>query len=456
MKKYIKIALTFGALTFATGCGSALDLQPAQSVVTDQALRNADDLQALLVGAYNIMSDDDVLGAKVQMLSELLGDNGEISWVGTFPAPREYFNKRMFSASADVSSVWIRSYEVINTANTVLDYIPRISIPAEATKNRIEGEARLIRAVMNFELVRMYGKNWEAGQPNTDPNSGIPLMTKPSNAEKVGRSTTAEVYASVLEDLTKAETLLPTSNGFFANKWVAAAYLSRVYLQQGDYEKARDAANRVIASNRYSLTAEFADAFNKPANTTEDIFAIQSSVQDNVNNMFTYYAPQDIGGRGDIPVLPAHLATYESGDARRAMFYVASGDTWFGKWQEPNAGNVNVIRLAEMYLTRAECNFRLNTTVGAAPLADVNRIRNRAKLSSLTTLTLDAILKERKLELFAEGNRIHEVKRLKLTLRGLNAGGMQISLPYNAPALVVPIPQREINVNKNLVQNPGY
>ncbi len=456
MKKYIKIALTFGALAFTTACGSELDLKPAQSITIDQGLQNADDLQALLVGAYNIMSDDDVLGAKVQMLSELLGDNGEVNWVGTFPAPREYFNKRMFSASADVSAVWIRSYEVINTVNTVLDYIPKIKIPAEITKNRIEGEARLIRAVMNFELVRMYGKNWEAGQANNEANSGIPLITKPSSAEKVSRNTTAEVYASVLEDLTKAETLLPISNGFFANKWVAAAYLSRVYLQQGDFAKARDAANRVIASNRYSLTAEFADAFNKPANTTEDIFAIQSSVQDNVNNMFIYYAPQDLGGRGDIPVLPEHLATYERGDARAAMFYEASGDTWFGKWQEPNAGNINVIRLAEMYLTRAECNFRLNTAIGATPLADVNRIRTRVGLSGLTTATLADILKERKLELFAEGNRIHEVKRLKLTLQGLNAGGTTINLPYNSPALVVPIPQREINVNKNLVQNAGY
>lgn len=100
-----------------------------------------------------------------------------------------------------------------------------------------------------------------------------------------------------------------------------------------------------------------------------------------------------------------------------------------------------------MYLTRAESNFRLGTSVGATPLADINLIRTRAKLPAATTVTLASILKERHLELAFEGHMLHDLKRNKA-----NVG----SLPYNSPKLILPIPQREIDVNPKLVQNEGY
>jgi hypothetical protein len=108
---------------------------------------------------------------------------------------------------------------------------------------------------------------------------------------------------------------------------------------------------------------------------------------------------------------------------------------------------VPVIRLAEMYLTRAEANFRQGTTVGATPLADVNLIRKRAGLADLTSVTLDAILRERASELAFEGNNLFEAQRLKINLG---------TLAWNSQTLTMPIPQREMDVNKNLVQNPGY
>ena len=101
-----------------------------------------------------------------------------------------------------------------------------------------------------------------------------------------------------------------------------------------------------------------------------------------------------------------------------------------------------------MYLTRAEANFRLGTSTGDTPLNDVNRIRNRAGLTSLTTVTLAGILTQRKLELAFEGEALFEAKRLMQSVTG--------SLNYNAPALVLPIPQREIDTNKALIQNEGY
>jgi hypothetical protein len=100
-----------------------------------------------------------------------------------------------------------------------------------------------------------------------------------------------------------------------------------------------------------------------------------------------------------------------------------------------------------MYLIRAEANHRLNTVIGATPLADINRIRERAGAKALTAIDLNAILVERKLELAFEGQQVHDAKRLKRSVG---------TLVFSDNKLVVPIPQREIDTNKSLVQNPGY
>ena len=100
-----------------------------------------------------------------------------------------------------------------------------------------------------------------------------------------------------------------------------------------------------------------------------------------------------------------------------------------------------------MHLTRAECNQRLGTAIGATPAADVNAIRARAGLGALGTVNLAAILKERKLELAFEGNQLDDIKRNK---------GAVGTKPFNDNSLVLPIPQREMDTNKSLVQNAGY
>jgi len=105
------------------------------------------------------------------------------------------------------------------------------------------------------------------------------------------------------------------------------------------------------------------------------------------------------------------------------------------------------MRLAEMYLTRAECNERLGTSVGASPLDDYNMTHVRAGLPAAATVTLDEILMERHFELAHEGFLVHDLKR-----RHENCG----TLPYNDVKMVFPIPQREMEVNTNLEQNPGY
>jgi hypothetical protein len=219
---------------------------------------------------------------------------------------------------------------------------------------------------------------------------------------------------------------------------------------QNNYSAAAASANRVIGSGQFSLTSEFADAFNRTSTavtsrtsnsnaTTEDVFAMQVTSQAGVNNMWTFFDP---AGRSDIPIEAAHFLLYEPGDARADFF---DGD--FTLKFNNTFGNVPIVRLAEMYLTRAEANFRAGTSVGATPLDDINRIRNRAALSSIGSVTIGSILAERRTELAFEGHLIHDLKR---TQRPVGV------LPFNSPKLVFPIPQRERILNPDLVQNEGY
>jgi hypothetical protein len=265
---------------------------------------------------------------------------------------------------------------------------------------------------------------------------------------KVPRSAVAAVYDRVLEDLLDAEALLPEENGFFATTYAASAILSRVYLMQNDYAAAAEEASKVIESGLYELTRTYADAFNKGSQegsnaTPEDVFAIQINSQDGTNDMNTFFSSSDFGGRGDIYIELAHFDLYEPGDDRLNLFY---DDERTGKWNN-QFGNVNIVRLAEMYLTRAEANFREGTTVGDTPRNDINVIRERVKLDPKVTVTLDDILLERHLELAFEGHLIHDIKRTQS-----NVG----DLAFDDPALIFPIPLRERNINPDLEQNAGY
>lgn len=446
MKNKIAYFVLFALAMGFTSCNEELNLEPYQSISEDLALENDNNVKAVLIGAYDALGAGALLGGNSLRDAELLGGDGEVLWVGTFLGPREIANKQMNANNNDAAELWLTAYNAINICNNVL---AGLGVVAEGDKAQVEGEALFIRAIAYFQLVRFYAKPYEAGQANSQ--LGVPIVQTPtrsiSEESKVGRNTVQEVYTQIITDLSKAESQLPEDNEWRASKGAAAALLARVYLQQGDYAKARDAANRVISSGAYALLKNYKDVFNRDENSSEDIFAIQLTTQDGANLMNTHFSIPDFGGRdGDVEILQGHLSLYDPADKRLALFYDGNGAIRTGKWNNLY-GNVNIIRLAEMYLIRAECNQRLGTSVGASALADYNVVRTRAGLPAATSVTLDVILLERRLELAHEGHKIHDMKRLKLSVG---------PLPYNADKLVFPLPQREINANGNLQQNPGY
>ncbi len=430
-------------------CSGELDLQPSQSIGEEVALNSDATVKAVLVGAYDRLGDGDLYGGNLFRDADLLGGTGEILFVGTFNSPDEIARKQITAGNADAEARWLEGYEAINIANNVLSALEVVDADDQA---RIEGEARFIRGLVYFDLVRYYGLPYATGGSNGQ--LGIPIVTTPTRGisaeSEVSRASVEEVYAQVLTDLTTAADLLPETNGTFASSNAATALLARVYLQMGRYAEARDAASAVIESDYYMLTPTYASAFMNGSNSTEDIFAIQVTSQDGVNNLTTFFSTPQFGGRdGDIEILPAHLALYEEADQRLALFYTnADGSsTYTGKFNNQFA-NISVIRLAEMYLIRAEANERLGTDIGATPLEDINTLRSRSGLDDLDDVDLTYILNERRRELAFEGVRIHDIKRLQ--------GSVGNIYPYNAPQLVFPIPSRETVANPNLIQNEGY
>jgi hypothetical protein len=453
MKKLLSIISIVVLLGLFSGCTKYLELEPAQAISENIALTSDVNVKNVLIGAYSQFALYSIYGGCLLRNAELLGGDNEIAWVGTYIDPRQIFQKTMLTENSDTYVQWRDSYATINTVNNILT---ALAVVNEDDRDRVEGEALFLRGLMYFDLVRFFGDQYKPGVANDQ--WGVPLILTPTSGINagsfVGRNTVDQVYAQVIADLTAAAAKLPEDNDVYASNGAANALLARVYLQKGDYANARIAANNVIGGGFYSLQAAYADVFNNDNNTTEDIFATQITPQDDPSSMNEFFSVPAYGGRnpGDIQILPAHLALYQAGDERSALFFNSSSAMRCGKWNN-KYGVINLIRLAEMYLIRAESNKVIDATeatfLGAKPLDDYNTIHQRAGLTAAVSVTLAEIRMERRRELAFEGFRIHDQRRLHE-----NVG----TLPYNDPKLLYPIPAREILANPTLKtqQNPGY
>lgn len=452
-KTYIyNLILASTLLAGASSCKKALELNPVDTIEQGQALLTSKDVEVALVGSYSALGSRNFYGGRPFLMADFLANTDAVEWYGTYEELTQAINKSLLKTNTYINNVWASGYTAINDANNVLAAISKVDA---AKKNKVEGEAKFIRGAAYFDLVRVFGKAYNDGSPTTNP--GVPIVLTPTtaitDASYVSRATVSAVYTQAIADLTDAEAKLPATNGFFATKFSAAAMLARIYLQMGNYAAAAAAANRVITSGNYSLTSTYLGAFpamgsTPGVNTTEDVFAMQVTTLTGFNGYNEFYGSSSYGGRGDAVISQTWIDNnYVAADDRLNAFY-DDGDMYTSKYANVY-GNVPVIRLAEMYLVRAECNVRLAPAApvgGRTPLQDLAVVRGRAGLTT-TTATLANILNERKLELAFEGFALHDAKRTQT-----NIG----SLAWNSNALVFPIPQREMDANKNLVQNPGY
>lgn len=451
MIKYkISVLLLLLTIIVLSSCSESLELEPKQSISLEKAISSEVNLRSLLIGSYSDLGAESRTGSSAslsgtsQLISDLLGNTGDVSWGGTFVGPRQLNNKQVLDNNGFILRSWTADYKVINQANLILD---NLSVVTDAdTKNLMEGESKFLRALAYFDLVRIFAKPFEKGTDNSQ--KGVPLRLKGVTDYKanlsIARSSVKDVYDQIIQDLNSAYGLLPVSNTFYADKYAAKALLARVYLQQQDYVNARDAANDVIENSGHSLVETYDKAFNNDSNSSEDVFAFQITDQTGSSRFITFYASKANGGRGDIIINDSYSNSFDANGVDKRSTFIQGGLT--SKYTNQYA-NISIFRLAEMYLIRAEANLRESTTIGDTPLNDINKIRSRSEAPQLSSVDLNQILKERNYELAFEGFLLHDLKRTKR-----NVG----ALSYDSDKLVMPIPQSEMDSNKKITQNPGY
>lgn len=402
------------------------------------------------------------------------------------------------------------SYAGIARANTILDRIEQASFD-QAAKDPIIGEAKFLRSLYYFNLVRYFG--------------GVPLYLKEVVTEAdafLPRSTVDEVYEVIIGDLQDAIDKLPEpsfpQNGR-ANKGAASTLLAEVYMTRKDFAAA-ETLLRSVTTMGYGLLANYADVFSpNNKNSVESIFEIQFMMGDQgQQSMFTYWF---IPKSTDVEILTGitsntlnyggwnvptddMLRSYETGDSRKAASVgiaegIIGGDGNFiiqamkssegyvqpaGKVAKPfvkkylhthsrernTDDNWPVYRYADALLLLAEC-LNENGKAGEA-LEYVNQVRSRAG-SSLTPITTtdkealaNAIAHERRVELAYENHRWHDLVRTGKAIEVMTAHGVEMKEKYNFIArnayniteqkLIFPIPYLEMQLNNQLTQNPGY
>jgi starch-binding outer membrane protein, SusD/RagB family len=399
------------------------------------------------------------------------------------------------ASSAYVTYPFRLYYRVIGNANALIENIDNAT-GTEADKNRLKAEALAFRAFGYFNLVQIFAKRYVPGTSNTQPGVSMPLS---GLDVKLPRSTVEEVYTQINKDLDDAISLFangkPLPVGLTGGEANLKSHLSlnaakaikaRVNLVQGNYAVAADFAKQVIDAGTYSLmsNAQYQGGFNNILNP-EWIWG--AYVQDDQGDTFGSFHGQ-ISWDGNTTYIrgqPKRInsALYEeisATDVRKKMWEPAPTATNFPlpgsnyvrqpymsrKFQTrttPTIGDVPYIRLAEMYLILAEANARMGKEPEARQ-ALFTLAKNRDPQYTLSTNSgedlIDEILIQRRVELWAEGFRFFDLKRLNLPLDRTvvpnyvsAAVGGTMQVPAGDDKWVFVIPISEIQANPNTVQN---
>jgi hypothetical protein len=448
MKKYILPLLIFAATI--SSCKKFLDVQPKDAISDELTIVDKASAQTALRGVYRSLAGDSYYGNSFQSIGYLGGDN--IQWTGSQSIVQQFIEHKVKADNATVAGVWSGIYSTINRANHVIAKVPGVidATFTDAERNQLTGEAYFIRALAYFDLARAWG--------------GVQIVLTPtlSSADKTGikRSSTAQTYAQVLADLTKAESLLalPTAqNPVRANRETVWALRARYHLYQKEWALAETYAAKVLANTNYYQLIKPYGAFFNPASaiaTKESVFELSYS-STFTNSHRGQWQPPANGGTRQIAPNDAFVALVNNatvGGNRNVLVAKTSAGLWYGNlyYRSPATDPAYVIRIAELYLIRAEARAQLDNTAGA--LIDLNAVRDRAGLTASLAVTkadvLLAIENERKLEFAFEPHRWFDLIR---TGRAAAVLGLTDATKY-----VLPVPATELLADKSLEQNEGY
>ncbi len=441
----LALSMTLSSLT---SCDSFLDVEPKASISDEQTIYDKASAETALRGVYNAVASANYYGTSFQSIGYLSGDN--IQWTGSQSQVQEFINHKVNAENATVSNAWIAIYATINRANQVISKVPAVTDPTltDALKNPIVGEAYFIRALAYFDLARTWG--------------GVPLITQPTSTpydnSGIKRSTQAETYAQVLKDLDAAEPLLAeTVNRYHATRKTVWALKSRYYLYQKDWAKAEEYATKVIAdaANYKVLTPYNAFFASNVRGTQESVFEIFYNGTSEINDHRGQWQPQTNGGTRQWAPNDAFVTLVNDplkGGNRSTLVAKDNQNRWYGNlyYRSPGSDPSYVIRIAELYLIRAEAQAQQAKLTDAA--TDLNLIRSRAGLPATAAATKDELLlaveNERRIEFALEPHRWFDLVRT-----GRAAAVLNITDPNR---YLMPIPSVQLQTDKALEQNPGY
>ena len=234
----MNIKITFIALGLVLGlasCDRLLEFEPGDVILAEDAIQSPEDLQRLLVSNYDILAN--LYGGRVQIVNELRGPN-----FGTPDNSLDFtavYNRETTFFTGINGGIYTDFYYAIYRSNVVIENFELVSELTENDRTRLEAEARFIRAICHWGAVKMYAKPYGYSSNNDHP--GVPLRTAPSQ-DPLPRASVGEVYAQVLLDLEYAATNLPETNGPYATRHAALAYLAQVHFIMGDFQDAADYA----------------------------------------------------------------------------------------------------------------------------------------------------------------------------------------------------------------------
>lgn len=446
-------------------CENNLNIDPPTSLDAAAGFKTKQDVEAAINGCYSSLQSANYLGIRYNIFADMTADN--VTHVGTFPSFQQIANRTIFPDNVEISNMWANVYSGINRMNNVILSAPKVEDKSFAATVAV-AEARAIRAFQHFNLLRFFGGG-ETGFGKSG-GVGIPISTSvvatATDAVIIPRATEAEVWAAIIDDLDFASKNIPAATNKAPStgrigKWAAFALKSRAHLYRGDWALAEATADSVISKGGYTLLkgAEYGNLYLSK-NTSESIWELQFDPTNIAQTAFFYYTTAR-GGRNEVSSSNALRDAHEAADLRRGINFTAR-DTAVVTSTVPASKTIKftrvdgtdnqiLVRLAEMYLIRAEARAMQNKFVDA--LADLNIIRVRAGLTpSVAATQADLILaieKERRIELAHEGHRWFDLRRY-------NKLSTLPSFTQTFRALW-PLPQREIiNGGGKIAQNTGY
>lgn len=468
MKKYRYIlTLAIASVLVLNGCKDALDLNPHNSL-PEQDVVNETYARQLINGVYEQMQVVGYYGRDFQVVSEVTGDNVKITSANS----NRFLNEFRYLWNPTLSSqntTWTALYKTIYAANVVINELPEteLTIP-------YKGEAYFLRALAHLDAARRFARPYTNIATNpSEVNSGIPVVLEaasdPANFHP-NRNTLEETYNAIINDLKSAQEMAPdmssgSSEVYRGSKDAATALLCRVYLYMGRYEDCITEANKIVSKYPLWNAENISSAFSGN-NTSEEIFSLKFKSTENrgADNFGQMYNNPDIG-YGDIRPTNAFLALMEDNDIRKVFIEEKDGDFFLTKF----AGNttegadglvdIKILRIAEVYLSRAEAYAKLGNVASA--LADLNELRTSRGLSPFAGSEAAALNEEikiqRKLEFIGEGLRGTDIFRNNETRSIEDSDALSSSniAPDNF-RVAFSIPIAEMDANPNMVQNPGY